>query len=444
MKILYFLATILVAISSSAQKIKTKEIKERLSGVSKTKREYSVLHSDKTIKHGFYKEYYKKTAVVSGEYKLNKKEGTWIYKDPEENYLQKGAFNNGKKVGEWVLYYDGKLRKKEVFNENNRLDSLFVYNDNNQVKESFYYNNAKQLSFKRADIGLGFIKEEIKKDKDNYTVKFYYPSGELLQEKKFKDKKLVYVSDFYRTNGRVLISSLMKNGNGVLLSLFLDKLLEKKYISKVSVTYKDGIPNGDYKEYDTKGKVLVSGTLLGKTGIGEWKTWSKKLNSYTVRNYKKNAKKKFNVNIVDFSNTVLEIPFAASSDPVKLMENRKKNNADYHKKEFTYLVNECLSRNLNTSKIAYYMPENDDGVYKIAVMFRINTLGEVSGFKVRSSSKKPEVKQEVIKALEKLPVLIPASKEGRVVNLLFSQPIVFRTKKAVDPFADVNQQSNRF
>ena len=97
MKTLLFLATVLVANFSIAQEIKIKKIKEHVKGVSKTKREYLVLDIDKEIKQGYYKEFYKKDLVVSGTYKLDKKEGDWVYKDPEGNYIQKGSYHNGKK-----------------------------------------------------------------------------------------------------------------------------------------------------------------------------------------------------------------------------------------------------------------------------------------------------------------------------------------------------------
>ena len=99
---------------------------------------------------------------------------------------------------------------------------------------------------------------------------------------------------------------------------------------------------------------------------------------------------------------------------------------------------------LNLKKLAEYMPYRKDGVHRMIILFKINTLGEVSDIKVRSASKRPEVKEEIEKALSKLPVLIPATQNAKAVNLFFSLPIVYRTDNQASlksPFGSSNNDS---
>ncbi len=64
------------------------------------------------------------------------------------------------------------------------------------------------------------------------------------------------------------------------------------------------------------------------------------------------------------------------------------------------------------------------GIIRLYGMFKIDTNGKVTG--VRSRAKNPQLGKELEKVLKSLPQMVPASQNGRKVNLVFSLPLVFR------------------
>lgn len=77
---------------------------------------FSVLKTDKKVKHGPYKAYSESGKLLTtGFYKNGEKDSLW----QEYNYMAKpiviGNYKNGKPVGEWI-YTDGKGEKENIFN----------------------------------------------------------------------------------------------------------------------------------------------------------------------------------------------------------------------------------------------------------------------------------------------------------------------------------------
>lgn len=66
------------------------------------------------LKDGVYKKYSEAGVVLeSSFFKNNEYEGEAIYKDPNDLVAAKGIFKNGKKVGIWQFFVNGKLSREE-------------------------------------------------------------------------------------------------------------------------------------------------------------------------------------------------------------------------------------------------------------------------------------------------------------------------------------------
>ncbi|CAN1529154.1 MORN variant [Flavobacteriaceae bacterium] len=66
------------------------------------------------LKEGVYKKYSDTGIVLEKSFfKNNEYEGEAVYKDPNDLVIAKGVFKDGKKVGMWQFFVDGKLTKEE-------------------------------------------------------------------------------------------------------------------------------------------------------------------------------------------------------------------------------------------------------------------------------------------------------------------------------------------
>lgn len=424
---------------SIAQNVKIKVVKEKLKGVSNTKREYQVIDNGidpkhgYSLKHGYYKEFFKRDVVVSGRYKHDQKEGEWIYKDPEENYLQKGTFHEGKKVGLWYSFKKDVLSSKEYYNDKGRLDSILRYNNKNELVEYYSYDPINKVNYSKEEIGLGLKKEVIRTDSIKEKVKLFYPNGQLLEERAYENERLIYISDIYDINGNVLLASQMNGGDGLLQTIYLDDVLDGKYSIRDKAYYKNGIPDGAHTIYSNKGKLVCEGVNKEGFPFGKWKNWSSKKKKYTFITHTLNSKKKiekrkvFSADKNGFNSRIVK---GQKTIAVMLMKNRDEDEGSQHKLDFSVAVNESVKEYVDVKEFAKYFPVTKDEKYKIYVMFKVDVFGEISEVKVKSASKSILVQHQVEKALSKLPVLIPAClpESGKFVNLLFSLPIVFSQK----------------
>ncbi|TGE21709.1 TonB family protein [Hymenobacter aquaticus] len=95
----------------------TKKVKTFLSNPRRTEL-YSVLQSDKTVRHGSYRLLnFQHNPIVTGHYTQGVKDSTWThYGWNGKNLFTKGAYQDDRRVGEWELYNDkGELLSKYNF-----------------------------------------------------------------------------------------------------------------------------------------------------------------------------------------------------------------------------------------------------------------------------------------------------------------------------------------
>ena len=139
--------------------------------------EYSVLVSDKKIKHGRYTLFRKSffndnSIVIMGNYAFGKKEGAWInyFDNPPNQVMEAGQYSDDLKSGSWVTYYPeartAELRRNILTNE------IEADNVNNHVSSTENYVNGKPTG----------------------TWKFYSPFKELVQAYDFDKDSLLFDS----------------------------------------------------------------------------------------------------------------------------------------------------------------------------------------------------------------------------------------------------------
>ena len=118
--------------------------------------------------------------------------------------------------------------------------------------------------------------------------------------------------------------------------------------------------------------------------------------------------------------TYEDVPFAAIQNPAIFPGCEK---AKDKKQCFSDKVTRYISKNFNTG-LAEELGLS--GVQRMAAMFKIDINGKVSEVRVRAAN--PELQKEFERTLKGLPQMVPASQNGRKVNLLFSLPLVFRVE----------------
>ncbi|WP_298542266.1 M56 family metallopeptidase [uncultured Aquimarina sp.] len=92
----------------------------------------------------------------------------------------------------------------------------------------------------------------------------------------------------------------------------------------------------------------------------------------------------------------------------------------------------CFSQNISRfvgSEFNIKLAEdlNLKGIQRIYVRFKIDTNGQLTDIKSRGPL--PELEEEAIRVIKKLPKMTPGEKDGKPVNVLYSLPIVFEIKK---------------
>jgi Gram-negative bacterial TonB protein C-terminal len=136
-RIMTIVVAILNSINLLSQEIKL--IENKFYDSKQIQERYSVLKSDKQIKHGEYVSYFK----MNPDQARNFKDG--IYK-LEQFIRTKGAYKNGKKDGEW-LEYDRpfSLKTKGKYVENKKVGVWATTKENGQVIENFDHDLKKML-----------------------------------------------------------------------------------------------------------------------------------------------------------------------------------------------------------------------------------------------------------------------------------------------------------
>jgi len=139
--------------------------------------------------------------------------------------LSEGSFKGGFKTGQWIFY-----------DSSGNLDEIG--------------------SFK---IGL----------RDGLWGRFH-ANNNIKQEEKYINGKLLYVSNFFTTNGFSIDKGSFENGNGEILDYYDDESIFTRS------SYKDGYLNGNWIMYYPNGKIAETGKYKLNDKIGTWFKYNKR------------------------------------------------------------------------------------------------------------------------------------------------------------------------
>ena len=256
---------------------------------------------------GYWKSYYENGKIKSeGNRKNYELDSIWKFYKENGRLILDAEYRNGKKNGVKTTYLE-----KETIRENYRNDvkegyARYYYPDG-KLKMEVPFQNGLEWGFGKeydpdgtiitlTEYKRGFVVDRMRinrKDKDNLKQgKWYtfYPNGNIHVEGTYKDDQKDGYFKEYAENGDLLSVEKYINGKKQLEAQEVKKLdLKNEYYPdgkiKSSGTFRNGLPEGIFREYNPTGQVIKSlvyseGTVTGEGIIeddgvrnGHWKDY---------------------------------------------------------------------------------------------------------------------------------------------------------------------------
>ncbi len=182
-------------------------------------------------------------------------------------------FRNNVKHGDYQIFYkNGKLKRKSRF-ENGYEDGVAKEYDSVGLVIS-------QLTYKKGYLtDREYINRYDRNGKQHGKWKWFYESGELMKEAMYKHGILDGYTKDYTIQGDLALIRKFEDGEEILDAPELQKLeIKTDYYDNGSIktvaSYKNGLPEGVRREYDSLGNITASyifkeGTIIGEGIIDE-------------------------------------------------------------------------------------------------------------------------------------------------------------------------------
>jgi len=214
--------------------------------------------------------------------KVTLKDGYQVFKYPNGAFSSEGLIKNGKPEGFWKSYYVTGVKKSEGRRTSYLLDSIWVFYDQSgdtTEKINYLYGKKNGWYYKyKTDAARGnyiWSKELYSADKKAGTAYIYFPDGKIQQTFTYNDGKKEGLSKEFDSYGNII--TLLEYSNDFLVSREKINRTDKnglkqgewkEFYSNGSIksekSYKDDLMHGYYKEYDTRGKLVL--TMLYENG----------------------------------------------------------------------------------------------------------------------------------------------------------------------------------
>ena len=209
-------------------------------------------------------------------------DGYQVFKYPNGSISSEGLYRNGKPDGLWKNYYVTGVKKSEGRYTNFMLDSIWLFFDQagdttNKINYHFGKKNGYYYTYKK-DISRGLYiwsRELYAGDKNEGTAYVYFPDGKIKQTYTYNSGKKEGLSKEYDINGNII--TLYEYHNDFLISRERINRKDSKGLKqeewkefypggtiKKEMTYRDDQLHGYYKEYDIKGRLVL--TMLYDNG----------------------------------------------------------------------------------------------------------------------------------------------------------------------------------
>lgn len=213
---------------------------------------------------------------------INLQDGYHVFKYPNGATSSEGYIKNGRPEGFWKSYYITGVKKSEGKRTNFLLDSIWIFFDqagdtSEKINYLFGKKNGYYYKFKK-DPSEGLYmwsKELFAGDKKEGTGYIYFPDGKIQQTTAYNGGKKEGLSKEYDKNGIVI--TLLEYKNDFLIGRERINRTDNNGLKqgewkefypnggiKSEKTYKDDQMHGYYKEYDNRGRLVI--TMLYDNG----------------------------------------------------------------------------------------------------------------------------------------------------------------------------------
>jgi len=222
------------------------------------------------------------TCYVLGQNDPAIQDGYQVFRYPNGVISSEGLMKNGKPEGFWRSYYVTGIKKSEGKRTNFMLDSIWVFYDQagdtlEKINYLFGKKNGYYYKYKKdPSVGLYVESRELfAGDRKEGTAYFYFPDGKIKQTILFNDGKKEGLSREYDNEGNII--TLYEYNHDFLISRERINRTDAKGMKqgswkefypgggiKTEKTYRDNLLHGYYKEYDSRGKLVL--TMLYDNG----------------------------------------------------------------------------------------------------------------------------------------------------------------------------------
>jgi antitoxin component YwqK of YwqJK toxin-antitoxin module len=220
--------------------------------------------------------------ISSAQENTSLTDGYTVFKYPNGTISSEGIIKNGKPEGFWKSFYITGVKKSEGKRTNFLLDSIWVFYDqagDTTEKINYLYGKKNGWYYKyKKDASRGvykWSKELFAADKKEGTAYIYFSDGKIQQTFSYNDGKKEGLSKEYDEEGNII--TLLVYNNDFLVSREKINRTDKNGLKqgdwkdfypsggiKAEKTFKDDLMHGYYKEYDTRGRLVL--TMLYDNG----------------------------------------------------------------------------------------------------------------------------------------------------------------------------------
>jgi TonB family protein len=348
-------------------------------------------------KEGEYTLFYKGQPEINGFYRNGVREGKWVFRCGKD-FMQTGIFTNGKPDSVWNCYNKGNLT------------DMYDY----RTGQSLSYGSKGELYFKGDSVNGGYLAEAFY---DNGKVKQRTcPEGNLERYTSF-DKKGETLDDILYKNelpynilrqspiSQYMYEGQVKDGTG---NLVIKRKITNlgEYENIVSFGLLNSERDGSYKEYDSKGNLIVSGNFTNGFMTGEWHRFV-----YGTKTSKISKQYKSSDSIR--SDTTIFERFRAKRPDSSIGEMPSFRGGQ------NYLLSFISNSLIYPSEARKQRIEG-----RVIVRFVVSPFGQVEKIQILSKPQ-PLLDQEAYRVVKSMPNWIPGTQNGCAVPTYFTLPIVF-------------------
>ena len=265
------------------------------------------------VPDGIWKTYYENSKLKSVGKRTNLKlDSIWVFYNEDGSISKKIQYLQGQKNGYTETYHNindsvkNILLSKELYLDNLLNGTSYIYDDNSKLTKIIKYVDGKKHGLSKdfsADStvittyeyykGYYLKREKINRintnNKKDGLWKNYYPNDNVKMEAYYQNGEL---NGFYRefdTRGKIIVEIKYENGQEIteteqeIQNIDYREKLDKNDNVIYSGTYKDSLPIGIHREFDSKGKITNAwiynekGIILGEGIVdkkgkkqGEW------------------------------------------------------------------------------------------------------------------------------------------------------------------------------